>query len=126
MNIQKLLLVGIGGFTGSVFRYIIARLVDERASRIIPFGTLTVNIAGCFIIGIIYGLLLRKLDMSENVRLLLGVGFCGGFTTFSAFALENLTFIQQKNFGNVLLYSLASVVLGIMAVWGGFSIVKNV
>ena len=126
MNIQKLLLVGIGGFTGSVFRYIIARLVDERASRIIPFGTLTVNIAGCFIIGIIYGLLLRKLDMSENVRLLLGVGFCGGFTTFSAFALENLTFIQQKNFGNVLLYSLVSVVLGIMAVWGGFSIVKNV
>ena len=126
MNIQKLLLVGIGGFTGSVFRYIIARLVDERASRIIPFGTLTVNIAGCFIIGIIYGLLLRKLDMSENVRLLLGVGFCGGFTTFSAFALENLPFIQQKNFGNVLLYSLVCVVLGIMAVWGGFSIVKNV
>jgi CrcB protein len=125
MNIQKLFLVGIGGFAGSVFRYAMARFIDERASRIMPFGTLTVNIIGCFIIGVIYGLLLRKLDLSENIRLLFGVGFCGGFTTFSAFAFENLTFIQQKNFGSVLMYSVASVVLGILAVWGGFSIVKN-
>jgi CrcB protein len=125
MNIQKLFLVGIGGFAGSVFRYVMARIIDERASRIMPYGTLTVNIVGCFIIGVLYALLLRKFDLSENIRLLLGVGFCGGFTTFSAFAFENLTFIQQKNFGSVLLYSMASVVLGIIAVWGGFSIVKN-
>ncbi len=126
MNIQKLLLVGIGGFFGSAARFALARFVDERASKIIPFGTLTVNIVGCFILGIVYGLLLRKLEFSDTVRLLLGVGFCGGFTTFSAFALENMTFLEQKNFGSSLLYISASVVLGIVAVWGGFSLMKNV
>jgi fluoride exporter len=119
MNLDKLLLVGLGGFLGSVARYVTAKVVDEKLNAVFPYGTLTVNILGSFLMGIVYILALRNTNLSENGRLFLGVGFCGGFTTFSAFALENFRLIQEKFLGTSVLYMSVSVVAGILAVAAG-------
>jgi protein CrcB len=82
MSPYKLLLIGIGGAIGSIARYIIARLVDGRLNSLLPYGTLAVNVLGSFLLGMIYMLALRKAGLTENGRLFLGVGFCGGFTLY--------------------------------------------
>ncbi len=119
MNLYTLLIVGLGGFVGSTLRFLTVRLVDSRLNALFPFGTLTVNIIGSFILGIIYMLATRQAGISENARLFLAVGFCGGFTTFSAFALENFNLIEQKLISTSLLYILISVVLGILSLAAG-------
>jgi len=119
MSVYKLLIVGFGGFIGSVARYLAVKLVDGKLNPLFPYGTLTVNIVGSFLLGLIYMLALRKAGLSENGRLFLGVGFCGGFTTFSAFALENFNLIEQKFFGTSLLYVSISVVVSILALAAG-------
>ena len=119
MNLYTLLIVGLGGFAGSTLRFLTVRLVDSRLNALFPFGTLTVNVIGSFILGIIYMLATRQAGISENARLFLAVGFCGGFTTFSAFALENFDLIEQKLISTSLLYILISVVLGILSLAAG-------
>ena len=113
------MIVGLGGFLGSVARYITVRFIDGKLNALIPYGTLAVNVIGSFLLGIIYMLVLRKTGSTDNARLFLGVGFCGGFTTFSAFALENFSLIQQKLIGTSLLYVAASIVAGILALAAG-------
>ena len=119
MTLYKLMIVGLGGFLGSVARYTTVRFIDGRLNAWIPYGTLAVNVIGSFLLGIIYMLVLRKTGLTDNGRLFLGVGFCGGFTTFSAFALENFSLIQQKFIGTSVLYISASVVSGILALAAG-------
>jgi CrcB protein len=119
MNIYKLLIIGLGGFIGSISRYLTARLVDEKLNSVFPYGTLAVNVIGSFLLGLIYMLALRKAGLTENGRLFLGVGFCGGFTTFSAFALENFNLLQQKFLGISVLYVSVSVVAGLLALAAG-------
>lgn len=119
MNAYKILIIGLGGFLGSVMRYITVRWVDGKLNTLFPYGTLTVNIIGSFLLGVIYMTALRKAGLSENGRLFLGVGFCGGFTTFSAFALENFNLMQEKLMGATLLYISLSVVAGILALAAG-------
>src|SRR5687768_10177537 len=99
MNGYKLLIIGLGGAIGSVGRYLMVKLVDEKLNSVFPYGTMAVNILGSFLLGLIYMLALRKAGLTENGRLFLGVGFCGGFTTFSAFALDNFHLMQQKLIG---------------------------
>jgi CrcB protein len=93
--------------------------VDNKLNALFPYGTLTVNVVGSFLLGLIYMLALRKAGISENARLFLGVGFCGGFTTFSAFALENFSLMEQKLASISLLYICISVVMGILALAAG-------
>src|SRR5687767_14847234 len=119
MNIYKLFIIGLGGFIGSISRYLTARLVDEKLNSVFPYGTLAVNVIGSFLLGLIYMLALRKAGLTENGRLFLGVGFCGGFTTFSAFALENFNLLQQKLLGTSVLYVVISVVAGLLALAAG-------
>lgn len=119
MNGYKILIVGLGGFIGSAARYVIVKFVDGKLIALWPYGTLSVNIAGSFLLGIIYMLALRKAGLSEDGRLFLGVGFCGGFTTFSAFALENFNLLEQKVMGTSLLYISISVVGSILALAAG-------
>ena len=119
MNAYKIIIIGLGGFLGSVMRYITVRLVDGKMNTLFPYGTLTVNIIGSFLLGVIYMAALRKAGLSENGKLFLGVGFCGGFTTFSAFALENFNLMQEKFLGTSLLYISLSVVAGILALASG-------
>jgi len=115
MSLIKLLIIAIGGALGSVARYATVRGIDEKLNAVFPYGTLTVNLVGSFLIGFFYTLALRKAGLTEHWRLFLGAGFCGGFTTFSAFAWENFTLIQQKLTGTAFLYTSLSLAAGLLA-----------
>lgn len=114
-----LLIIGAGGFLGSVSRYLLSRYVQQAVLSPFPYGTFWVNIAGCFLIGLFYGLSERSGLMSDDLRLFLTVGFCGGFTTFSTFANENLTFLRDGAFLYFAAYTSLSVFLGLAAVYFG-------
>lgn len=115
MNLTRLLIIALGGAIGSVARYLTVKGVDQKLNTFFPYGTLTVNVVGSFLIGLFYVLALRKTGMTENWRLFLGAGFCGGFTTFSAFAWENFSLFQQKMLGTAFLYTSVSLVAGFSA-----------
>jgi len=115
MNLTRVLIIALGGAIGSVARYLAVKGVDQKMNAVFPYGTLTVNLVGSFLIGLFYVLALRKIGMTENWRLFLGAGFCGGFTTFSAFAWENFSLFQQKMLGTAFLYTSVSLVAGFSA-----------
>lgn len=116
---KQILLVGIGGFIGSVLRYFVQGLNLNFQVLSIPLGTLLVNIAGSFIIGLLIGFSAKGDWLSYEMRLLLMVGFCGGFTTFSSFTAENFTLMQNGQFVPVLIYTGVSVITGFIAVYLG-------
>jgi fluoride exporter len=120
--LKQLLIVGLGGFIGSVARFMVQKLNLHWHFLSIPIGTLTVNILGSLIIGLIIGITAKTEFLSPNLRLFLMVGFCGGFTTFSSFTSENLTLMQNGQFVTALLYTGASIILGFSAVYLGFKI----
>jgi len=121
--LQSILLVGTGGFAGSVLRFLISRFTVLQWGGLFPYGTFLVNITGCLVIGIIYGLGLKEL-ISTDVRLLLATGVCGGFTTFSSFSMEFFVLIREDHTGLGFLYAAASMVVGLAAVWAGMAITK--
>ena len=122
--IKTLLLVGTGGFLGSISRYLVSRFFQINISSAFPFGTFIVNITGCFLIGIIYGMSERGSLFSPGWKIFLTAGFCGGFTTFSTFANENLALLRDGDFFHFLLYTGLSVFLGITATFFGIMITK--
>lgn len=120
MNLLKtILLIGIGGGAGSILRYLTSFMVNRWFGGTYPLATFCVNITGCFIIGLLAGLLDRHFAASPNLKYLFITGFCGGYTTFSAFAYENLSLIGTSNIFTALAYIALSVVTGIAAVWFG-------
>lgn len=119
---KTLLFIFIGGGLGSVLRYGLSKYLNT--SFIFPLGTLAVNILGSFILGVILGVVLKSNLQTSSSVLFLTVGFCGGFTTFSAFAFENLNFLKNGDYLSFVSYTAASLVLGIMAVFFGFWISK--
>ncbi len=114
------LFIGIGSFIGGVARYLLSQLIQNKALTTFPYGTLAVNIIGCFLIGVIYGIAERS-GLSNEWRLFLATGILGGFTTFSAFSYESISLMRDGQAGPALLYVAASVVLGLMATWAGIS-----
>lgn len=122
--IKNLFLVAIGGASGSVLRYLIHCLVSKKTFSTFPYQTFIVNIIGCLIIGILVGYLAKNQSQNETLKLLLITGFCGGFTTFSAFGLENINMIQNQNYQLAFIYTSLSLVLGILAVSLGIFISK--
>lgn len=119
-----LLLVGAGGFLGSIARYLIAIWLTERFPSAFPYGTFAANILGCLLIGIIFGLGERFEWLSPDLRLFLATGFCGGFTTFSSFTLENINLLQNSNYLTFTIYAIGSFAVGLLAVFGGISLTK--
>lgn len=122
--IRTLLVIGAGSFIGGVARYLISRAVQTPTSSAFPFGTMAVNLLGCLIIGILYGLLERGSIMSHDLRLFLTVGFCGGFTTFSTFVHESYSLFGDKNFPYFILYAVLSFGLGLILAHFGHWMVK--
>lgn len=120
---KYIILVGVGGFAGSVGRYLLGQLVQGNLLTSFPFGTMTVNILGCFIIGIIYALSTRGAIPAEY-RVLLATGFCGGFTTFSSFSYESMTLLQDGQFLYASLYAGLSFFIGLMAADLGVMVIK--
>ncbi len=112
------LFIGIGSFIGGILRYLLSQLIQTRVLTVFPYGTLTVNIIGCFLIGVVFGIAERS-GLSNEWRLFLATGVLGGFTTFSAFSYESISMIRDGQAGPALLYIASSVVLGLLATWAG-------
>ena len=120
---KQLLLVFIGGGFGSVLRFLIGKLLNNTENGI-PYGTFAANILGSLFIGIILGYTAKNETLSQNHTLLLATGFCGGFTTFSTFAYENHLFLKSGDFTSFAIYTIASFVVGFLAVFAGIYLVK--
>lgn len=122
--IKSFLIVGIGSFIGGALRFGISTWMKQVCQQGFPWGTLMVNLLGCFVIGILYGLFNRYSTLSSPWCLLLITGLCGGFTTFSTFANESMQMLQQGNVGSFVGYVATSVILGISLVALGYWIIK--
>ena len=122
---KDILLVGLGGFVGSVARYklggvVLHLTVQER----FPYSTFAINVLGCLVVGLLAGLAEKHELFGSGTRLLLFTGLMGGFTTFSAFGLEAVFLIRRGELWLAALYAGSSVVLGIAAVWLGIKLVS--
>ena len=116
---QQLLWVALGGAAGSMLRF----GVQQQAKMFsFPFGTLAVNIGGCFLIGLLWAFT-TKGQLTETARLLLITGFCGGFTTFSAFSQEGIALLQQSKFMLFFIYTVTSVAAGLLATFAGYKLI---
>jgi len=120
MDLKNMIWVGLGGMLGAVARYIFGLLIK---SATFPYATGVVNIVGALIMGLIMGLTIKG-QISPSLRLFLATGICGGFTTFSAFAWENLELLQQQRYGSFLVYTLGTLALGIAATAIGYLLAK--
>lgn len=122
---QSILLVGLGGFLGSIARYKLSGLVlNVAAQGRFPYSTFTVNVVGCLVIGVLVGVTERYNVFDSGTQLFLFTGFLGGFTTFSAFGLETMQLIRRGDLGTTALYAGGSMVLGITVVWLGLKLVS--
>lgn len=121
---RTIILIGIGGLLGSIARYLAASFFTKALPSTFPYGTFIVNIVGCLLIGIFYGLSERYDWFSPDLRLLLATGFCGGFTTFSSFAYENISLLQTSEYLTFASYSIGSFAVGLLAAFGGLALTK--
>ena len=104
--LKSILIVGAGSFLGGALRFLISTLMKGACTSSFPWGTLTVNLIGCLLIGVIYGLFARHSSISHSMCLLLTTGFCGGFTTFSTFSNEGVLTDLLGDYGNMLMQTI--------------------
>lgn len=121
---KSLLIVGLGSFIGGVGRYYISSLIKNNCSQGFPWATLTVNLTGCLLFGVIYALFGKYNSTANSWCLLLTTGLCGGFTTFSTFANESMQMLQNNNLSGFMSYIATSLLLGIVLVGIGYWLVK--
>lgn len=121
--IKTVLMIGAGSFLGGVGRYLISQWVQAKFLSSFPLGTLVVNVVGCFLIGIVFGLN-SKYNVCQAWQLFLTTGILGGFTTYSAFSVETVGLMKQGQFGLAMSYVALSLLLGFGATFGGWSLVK--
>ena len=127
--LKTILYIAIGGAIGRVLRFLTTVLVSkfcpENSGFQFPLATFIANVIGCFLIGLFLGILAKNQLTDSNLKWFLVTGFCGGYTTFSAFSLENIQLIQQHQWATALIYSLGSVGIGIAAVYLGLWLSQN-
>src|SRR5574344_1135376 len=122
--IKTFMIVGIGSFFGGGCRFLLSKVVQNMIEYSFPLGTMVVNILGCFLIGLFYGLFDRGGLMNPDLKLFLTVGVCGGFTTFSTFMNENFQLLKDGNFFYTSLYLALSLVGVMIAIFLGHLIIK--
>jgi len=123
----NLVYVGVGGFLGSIGRYLLAGTVYQIFPNLnFPIGTAVVNILGCFLIGFITGLVEVRNLLGPELRIFILIGMLGGFTTFSTFGFETFALLRDGAFLAVLANVLIQVILGISAVWLGFNLIRYI
>ena len=118
-----ILAIGAGGFIGAILRYLVSQFIQNKFLSAFPLGTLSVNIIGCFFIGLVYALSDRG-NVSPEWRLFLATGILGGFTTFSSFSNETVALMRDGQFWHALTYISLSVIIGLIATFAGISIIK--
>ncbi|MEJ7626194.1 MAG: fluoride efflux transporter CrcB [Ferruginibacter sp.] len=123
---KELIAVFIGSGLGGVLRFGLGRWINSLHNSPFPFGTFVVNVIACFTLGFIIGLADHKQILSPTARLFLAVGFCGGFSTFSAFSNETFSLFQQGHNLSLVLYILGSILLCVTAVFGGLFIADRI
>ena len=120
--VQKILFLILAGAAGTILRYFLSTYIQKFSGSDFPVGTMTVNIIGCFVVGLLWALLEGKVSISEEMRIVLFVGFMGAFTTFSTFIFESNMLLKNSQylfaFGNILLQN----IVGIAAVYGGLQL----
>ncbi len=122
---KSLVLVFLGGGFGSVLRFLLGKLLNNSQTGI-PYGTFAANILGSLLIGLILGLAAKNEALTQQHTLVLATGFCGGFTTFSSFAYENHIFLKSGDFMTFAMYTIASFIIGFLAVFLGVFLVKYI
>lgn len=119
---MHILLIGVGGFCGAVARYAVDRWITDAARTAFPWGTLAINVSGSFVLGLLFALTAERGPLPEELRLPLGVGFLGAYTTFSTFALESLRLAESGSWSLAIANVTGSVILGLAAVLLGVAI----
>ena len=122
--LRAVILVGLGGGVGSILRYLTTVFVTKHFQSAFPLATFTANFLGCLLIGILLGIFDRQQLANPDLKYLFITGFCGGYTTFSAFAAENINLFQTGHSLTAFLYIVASVLVGLFAVWLGLVLIK--
>lgn len=120
----KLISIAFGSALGGISRYLLSKSINIPFFSVFPWGTFVVNILGCFLIGLVYGFIDKGINLNENMRLFLTVGFCGGFTTFSTFIHENFILFESNSIITVLVYATMSFAIGLLLVYGGYYITR--
>lgn len=122
--IKNILLVGLGGGIGSIARYLSSKWIYNIYPHHFPWGTFIVNVIGCFLIGLFWGISFKSFESNEQWKMFLMVGLCGGFTTFSAFTLEGIGLLKEQRLFLFFLYVAGSVVAGLLATYIGMKIIR--
>ena len=120
-----ILFIGTGSFIGGISRYLLSLLIHSKTTSLFPLSTLIVNVIGCFLIGIVIGFF-DKGQLSHEWKLFLATGILGGFTTFSAFSNETIVLFKEGYTGYALLYIAASVILGLLATYCAYLLIKQI
>ena len=121
---RYIILIGTGGFIGSVLRFYVSKFIQNAFLSSFPYGTFLVNVIGCLFIGLIFGIAEKGTWLTPEWRMFLTVGLCGGFTTFSTFSSESFQLLRDGQLMHLFTYSALSVSLGLLAVYLGYLISK--
>ena len=119
------LIIGLGGFIGTILRFLLSSSIEKSFATSFPIGTILVNLIGCFLIGLLSGYFTQKLGDQTQLFFFLTIGVLGGFTTFSAIAMDSQVFIENGEYLKMLTYISVQTILGIALCLIGYNIIKN-